>query len=121
VVVHELAWEISARRSLVDYSHRAIPCIDEEATVAMISNLTPLTGQFRDVWALPHPFEALVFRHGEVEGIVRAAEPNTKPDVVLALELPSSARGYTRSAVNPLVWIKGGTVPSDLETCLSRR
>jgi hypothetical protein len=106
---------IAERRPLVVAAHRAVSCIDPDATVAMMSQLTPLTGHFREVRLLPAPFEDLT---GEAGDVMQQADPDLEPTFLLANEIPSAATAYTRSPSNPLVWYREDVESSAIERCL---
>jgi hypothetical protein len=96
---------------LIEPAHRAISCVPVDDLVAVISELTPLTGQFPRVQLLPHPFERAALVHGtEIRELPLSNV--SKPDWVISPSLPSSARSsYDQVEGVPLLWRRNSSSP----------
>jgi hypothetical protein len=99
---------------LITPAHRAIACVPDDDLVAVISELTPLTGQFPSVQLLPHPFERAALVHGtEIRELPMVN--SAKPDWVVAPSLPLSARpSYDQVEGIPLLWRRNSPTPARL-------
>jgi hypothetical protein len=101
---------------LIEPAHRAIGCVPIDDLVAVISEVTPLMGQFPRVQLLPHPFEHAALVHGTEIRELPLVNP-AKPDWVISPSLPSSAQSsYDQVESIPLLWRRNSPTPSRV-TC----
>jgi hypothetical protein len=110
------AW---THRGSIMIAHQAIGCLSPEKTVALTTELSPLTSHIRQVYLLPHPFEDLTGTHGEETVTLRNADKQARPDYLLTSHPPSEARDYLQSSINPLVWAADDLLLAQAESCLS--
>jgi hypothetical protein len=99
---------------LVEPAHRAIGCVPINDLVAVISEVTPLMGQFSRVQLLPHPFEQAALVHGTEIRKLPLVNPEM-PDWVISPSLPSAALySYNQVKGIPFLWRRNSGQPPEM-------